>query len=124
MTKWFYLILGGSVGTVTRYLFSGFIYEIAGTRFPYGTLAVNLLGCFLAGFLVAIAEEKFLFSPDIRVLLFVGFLGAFTTFSTFILETANLIRDGQTFVALGNVLGSVLLGFLVFRLGIIFGEII
>ena len=122
--KWIHLILGGTAGTLSRYLLSGFIYQIFGAQFPYGTLAVNLLGCFLIGFLAAISEEKFVLDGNARLLLMVGFCGAFTTFSTFIFESANLIRDGETLSALLNVLASVLLGFLVFRAGIFLAEII
>src|SRR3989338_1151723 len=124
MAKLIMLVVGGGLGTLMRYLFSGIIYQFAGTRFPYGTLAVNLLGCFLIGFLVAVSEEKFLLSVNARLFLMVGVLGGFTTFSTFMLETANLIRAGETLAALGNVLLSVIIGFFFFRLGILLGEII
>lgn len=119
-----FLIIGGSLGTVSRYFVSGVIYQVMGSRFPYGTLVVNLLGCFLIGFCAVIFEEKFLFSANIRLFLMIGFLGAFTTFSTFILESANLIRDGQALTAFWNILASIVIGFLVFRLGILVGEII
>lgn len=122
--KWVLLVAGGGLGTVARYFFSGIIYQFAGARFPYGTLAVNLLGCFLVGFLAAVAEEKFLLSVNARIFLMVGVLGGFTTFSTFMLETANLIRDGETLAALGNVLASVIIGFFFFRLGVLLAEII
>ena len=118
------LILGGSAGTLARYFCSAAVYRLADARFPYGTMAVNLLGCFLIGFLVAISDEKFLLGPDMRLLLLVGFCGAFTTFSTFILESANLIRDGESFLALSNVLVSVTVGFIVFRLGVLLAELI
>ena len=87
--KWFSLALGGVAGTFARYVLGGVIYQLFGTSFPYGTLAVNLLGCLIIGFLAALAEEKFLLGPNARLLLMVGFCGAFTTFSTFIFETAN-----------------------------------
>src|SRR5436190_11359969 len=116
MTKWIFLFLGGGLGTLSRYVFSGFISQMAGTaRFPFGTLAVNLLGCFLAGFLMVLAEEKLTLTYDMRVLIFAGFLGGFTTFSAFMIETAYLIRVGQTWMALSNVLMSVLIGFCAFR---------
>ena len=124
MVKWLYLFLGGGAGTIARYIFSGLVYEGLGSRFPYGTLAVNLLGCFLIGFFAVLTEEKFLFPPELRILITVGFLGGFTTFSTFIYETANLIKDGQTLLAFGNVAASVGVGFVAFRLGVLLGEVI
>jgi len=122
--KFIYLIMGGSVGTLSRYVLTGATYRFFGAGFPYGTLAVNLIGCFILGFLVSLSEQKFLFSGDMRLMLMVGFCGAFTTFSTFIFETANLIKDGEVTRAFLNVLVSVVIGFLVLRLGIILGEII
>ena len=122
MAKLISLILGGALGTLARYGLAGITYRVLGANFPYGTLAVNLTGCFLIGFLVVLTETKFLLGPNARFLLMVGFCGAFTTFSTFILESANLIRDGETLRALLNVVGSVVLGFIFFRIGILVGE--
>ena len=124
MEKWLCLIGGGIAGTVARYVLAGAVYERTGAAFPYGTLAVNLLGCFIVGFLDAVFEEKFLLGPNYRILLMTGFCGAFTTFSTFMLETSHLLRDGEFFPALGNVLVSAVAGFIVFRLGVLVGEII
>ena len=122
--KWIQLAVGGAAGTIARYVLGGVVYQFLGTGFPYGTLVVNLTGCLLIGFLATVAEEKFLLGPGARTLLMIGFLGAFTTFSTFILESANLIRDGETLRAFVNVLASVVLGFAVFRFGVLIGEII
>ena len=124
MSKWIYLFLGGGAGTVARYTISGIVYQLAGSKFPLGTLSVNLIGCFLAGFLIVLAEEKIALSYDARILIFAGFLGGFTTFSAFMIETAYLVRVGQTWTALGNVLLHVILGFFIFRLGVFLGKII
>ena len=96
MAKWLGLAAGGILGTFARYFLSGAVYRVWGASFPFGTLVVNLVGCFAIGFLAVLAEEKFLLGPAARVFLMIGFCGAFTTFSTFILETANLTKDGET----------------------------
>ena len=124
MEKWIYLIWGGIVGTAARYIFSGMVYERLGTGFPYGTLMVNVSGCFLIGFLDTLFEEKFLLSPNVRLLLLAGFCGAYTTFSTFMLETANLLKDGENGRAFLNVAASIVVGFVVFRLGVWLGKVI
>ena len=124
MIKYLNLIVGGMAGTLARYALSGIIYQILGTNFPYGTLVVNLSGCFLVGFLASLAEEKFLLGPNARLLLMVGFCGAFTTFSTLIFETANLIKDGESLRAFFNISISVVAGFFLFKLGVILAEML
>ena len=118
MAKWIGLAAGGILGTFARYFLSGAVHRVLGVTFPFGTLVVNLIGCFAIGFLAVLAEEKFLLGPTARVFLMIGFCGAFTTFSTFILETSNLTRDGENFFAFLNIALSVILGFFVFRLGV------
>ena len=124
MQKWVILAFSGALGTVARYVLAGFVYRVGGTDFPYGTLAVNLTGCFIIGFLTSLSDNKFLLGPNSRLFLLIGFCGAFTTFSTFIFETANLIKDGQTLRAFWNVMASVVAGFLIFRLGVLLGEVV
>ena len=118
------LIIGGAFGTLARYMLAGAVYRGFGTAFPYGTMVVNLLGCFIIGFLSTIAEQKFVLGSDVRTFLMIGFCGAFTTFSTFIFETNGLIRDGEVMRAFVNVLVSVIAGFILFRLGVLLGEVI
>ena len=116
------LVAGTLVGGVARYALAGAVYQALGTRFPYGTLVVNLAGCFLIGWLNSLAEAKLLLGPNARVLLMVGFCGAFTTLSTLMLETSNLMKGGETFRAFANVAATIILGFIVFRLGEMLGE--
>jgi len=124
MIKFINLVIGGAVGTVARYLLGGAVYRFTGTSFPYGTLVVNISGCFILGILAALSDKKFMLNPDARLLLMIGFCGAFTTFSTLIFETDNLVRNGQMIRAFGNVFASIILGFLLFRVGTFIGEII
>ena len=124
MTKILAIALGSLAGGFARYYLAGFVYHFSGSRFPYGTLVVNLIGCFLIGIFSVLAEKKFLISPEGKLLLMVGFCGAFTTFSTFMLETANLMNAGELMRAFLNVIFSVAVGFLIFRLGVLLGEFI
>lgn len=102
---------GGFIGSVLRYWLSGYIQQLAkNTIFPFGTLLVNFLGCLLIGFLSQLAEEYGIFTVETRLLVFVGILGGFTTFSTFSNETMNLLRDGQNLLAFGNITGHFVLG--------------
>ena len=120
----FYLVLGGAAGTVSRYLLSAAIHENVGHGFPYGTLAVNGIGCLIIGLLSTLDNGRFFLDDNMKMLLAVGFCGAFTTFSTFMLETGNLIKDGEMFRAFLNVTVSLIIGFVVFRLGILIADII
>ena len=102
---------GGFVGSILRYLVSGYVQSsLRSFEFPYGTLTVNLTGCFIIGFLAQLAEGQGVFSTETRLFLFVGILGGFTTFSAFGNETWNLMRDGQQFLAFMNVAANVILG--------------
>lgn len=117
MSKIIGLAAGTLVGGFCRYWLAGTIYGLMGVQFPYGTLVVNLAGCFAIGLLNALAEMKWLLGPEARILLMTGFCGAFTTFSTFMLETSNLLKDGEALRALINIAGSLIGGFILFRLG-------
>ena len=92
--KLFYLVLGGAAGTISRYILSGVIHENMGSGFPYGTLVVNGLGCLTIGLLSTVQDGRFLMDDNMRMLLAVGFCGAFTTFSTFISESAHFAKSG------------------------------
>jgi CrcB protein len=100
---------GGALGAVLRYWMSTAVYAMAGRGFPYGTLAVNVLGSLVMGFLYIWLLERSLGSTGMRAFLLIGLLGAFTTFSTFSIETLMLMEGGQYVRALINTLASVVL---------------
>ncbi len=111
MTKLLLIGAGGFIGSVLRYVVSGLAQSLSQSiAFPYGTLAVNILGCFCIGFLSELLDARALISTGMRAFLVVGILGGFTTFSAFGSETMNLIRDGEGALALMNVGAQVLLG--------------
>jgi CrcB protein len=110
--------LGGALGAVMRYAVSGWVQALSrDPTFPLGTLAVNVLGCFVIGGLAWLAGERNLLAPDTRLLVQVGFLGAFTTFSSFSNETLALLRGGEGLRALLNVGANNLLCLLATGLG-------
>jgi len=102
--------IGGCLGSVARYWLSGAVYRLSGSGFPYGTLAVNVLGCFLLGGIMSLVEYRQFFGPSLRVFLTIGVMGGFTTFSTFGFETFALVRDHEYLSAIGNVTANVLVG--------------
>lgn len=109
---------GGFIGSALRYLASGYVQQVTKSiDFPYGTLAVNVIGCFVIGFLAQLAEERGMFTSKSRSFVFVGILGGFTTFSSFGNETLNLARDSQMMNALANVGANVILGLFAVWLG-------
>ena len=101
--KYVLIFLGGGIGAALRYWMQGVVYSRTGTDFPYGTIAVNVLGCLVIGFLMVSLEERFLATPSLRLFLTIGILGGFTTFSSFSFETLALVRDGEMVRALANV---------------------
>ena len=101
------IMIGGAIGAVSRYGVSHLIYALAGRGFPYGTLVVNVLGSFLMGYLSIYLMSKVSLDPALRLAILVGFLGAFTTFSTFSMETLGLLESGLIGRALLNVALSV-----------------
>ncbi len=101
--KLFWLALAGCFGTLARYSLAGWVYQFTGAAFPWGTAAVNISGCLLAGILWGLFEQRWAVSGEIRAAILVGFMGAFTTFSTMVLETMELVRVGQWFAAIANL---------------------
>ena len=98
------LAVAGAAGTLARYWLSGFVHRVCGASFPWGTLAVNVVGCLLFGFFWTLAEERMLISSQTRIVVLTGFMGAFTTFSTFAFETAQMLSDAEWLRALGKTL--------------------
>jgi CrcB protein len=101
---------GGFAGAIARYLVSGWIYGLVGTRLPYGTLAVNVAGSLLLGLVAALGTGRIgVVTPELRALVAIGFLGAFTTFSTFSLESFRLLEEGSYLFAAVNMAGNLVL---------------
>ena len=118
------LLIAGALGTLARYGLAGLVQGLTGAGFPWGTLVVNSIGCFLAGLLWTLFEYRLAVAADIRICILVGFLGAFTTFSAFILETSELFRAGQMLFAAGNILLQNLFGLASLFAGIILGRLL
>ncbi len=111
MTRLLLVGAGGFLGAVMRYLAGGAVQAAARYgHFPWGTLAVNVAGCLLIGFVAGLAELRSVFTPEQRLFLITGFLGGFTTFSAYGYETYFLVRSGEGALAAVNVVGQVLLG--------------
>ena len=108
----------GAVGTLTRYGLQGVVQFRSGSEFPYGTLAVNLTGCLLLGFLGQLTLNRMVISPEWRIAMTIGFFGGFTTFSSFGWETAKMLQDGEWVHAVAYVSASVLVGLLLTLAGI------
>lgn len=115
---------GGAAGAVTRYLVDSFVADRLGAAFPLGTLLVNLSGSFALGLLFALAVEHPALPASIRAPLMVGFLGAYTTFSTLMLESWRLVEDGALMLALANVAGSTVLGVVAVVAGLALGRVL
>lgn len=114
--------VAGALGALARYGLGGWLANRFPSSFPVETLVINVSGSLVLGFLFVLLTERFLPHPALRTALTVGFLGAYTTFSTFSLETFHLIEDGAVGLALGNVLASVAAGLAAVYLGVVVGR--
>ncbi len=109
MMNYLIVSLGAAIGGGMRYWVSNLTYKFLPSTFPYGTLAVNVIGSFILGVIIFMFDDKELITPGVRLFLAVGFCGGFTTFSTFSLETINLLKDSQIIPAFLNILLSLFL---------------
>lgn len=112
MSTFFFIGFGGFLGSVARYYTGRMAYNYLSASFPFGTLAVNTLGCFLIGMIYSLSMRSTAITPGWRMFLIIGFCGGFTTFSTFSYESIQLMRDNEYLYAALNILGSVALGLL------------
>ena len=124
MAKLFFVGLGGFIGTLFRYWLSGLIARRYGETFPLGTLVVNAIGCFVIGFLFYYFYDRSLTTPTARTVVLIGLIGGFTTFSSYGLQTFTLLRDGEVFLALVNILASNVLGLTLVWLGYVLAKAI
>ncbi|MEK7286707.1 MAG: fluoride efflux transporter CrcB [Nitrospirota bacterium] len=117
--KQFILVgIGGGIGAMARYkIGSIFLHHVAHWKFPLGTFVINVLGCLIAGILASLFDRHVFFNADMRLFLFTGLLGGFTTFSAFGLETVYLIEQHEPFIAMMNIMMSVLVGCFALWLG-------
>lgn len=112
MNNYLIVALGASIGGIARYWMSNAVYKFLPAFFPFGTLAVNVIGSFIIGIIIFYLDAKEIISPELKIFLTVGFCGGFTTFSTFSLETLNLMRDSEFLLAFVNAAANVLLSLL------------
>lgn len=117
MIRYLLVVIGGGTGALARYVAASAIMTRFGGKFPLGTLVINITGSFLIGFLMTILTERFNLDPNWRLLLVVGFLGGYTTFSSFEWETYSSVREGGLWTGMLNVVSSVMLGYVAVTLG-------
>ncbi len=122
--KYLIIGLGGFIGAITRYAVALWLGQRWLRGFPLGTFVINVSGSFLIGLIMTLLTERLLVNPQWRLFLVVGFLGAYTTFSTFEYETGGLLKDGEWLFALLNVVGSVVAGFIALKAGEFLAKVI
>ena len=123
MIKLVVIGFGGAIGAISRYLLSGWVHSFMGASFPWGTFVVNMVGSFVIGFCGGIVEEVTL-SQNMKLFIFMGLLGSFTTFSTFSYENFQMVRDGEYGFIAANVGASIFVGFVMVFAGIILARML
>jgi CrcB protein len=118
LTPYFLIGLAGSVGSILRYVVANVSGRLFGTGFPVGTFIINISGSLFLGWFLTIIRDRMIVSDTVRLAVAVGFVGAYTTFSTFVYESNSLLEDGSGIKAMVNMLGSLLVGVVAVRLGI------
>jgi CrcB protein len=124
MTKYLIVAFGGALGSMLRFWAGGYVSSRLGTRFPYGTFVINITASFLIGFVMTLLAERTHWSPNWRYLIPIGFLGGYSTFSSFEYETFRVFQDGEFLIVGLNIVGSVVVGFVSVWLGAITGRTI
>ncbi len=122
MLKYVMVGIGGFIGTIARFVLGSYIGNRFGTRFPYGTFVINVSGSFLLGMVMTVLAQKTDASPNWRYLVPIGFIGAYTTFSTFEYETLRTVQDGQVLIGFANIALSVIVGLAAVWAGIVVGR--
>jgi fluoride exporter len=120
--KYFVVGVGGFMGSIARFWLASYVGQRMGTRFPYGTFLINVSGSFLIGVVMTVLTERTHLSPTWRYLIPIGFIGGYTTFSTFEYETLRAMQDGQLTIGLLNIVLSVVVGFLMVWAGAMVGR--
>lgn len=119
-----FIAVGGAAGAVSRYLLQGWVQDLTGDRFPWGTFAVNISGSFLLGIVFALAVDRAFLAPEVRVPVMIGFIGSYTTFSTLMLESWRLVEEGDYLFMLGNLVGSAVVGMVAVVAGLAIGRLL
>jgi CrcB protein len=116
--------VAGAMGALARYGLDGWISQRTGGAFPWGTFVINVTGAFLLGFVFTVLTERLRVSPWVRSSITIGFLGAYTTFSTFTFETFRLLEDGAYFLGMANAVGSLAAGLIAVYAGVVLGRVV
>jgi CrcB protein len=124
LNRFLFIAIGAALGANARYLVGLWAANRLGAAFPYGTLIVNITGSFLLGFVITLTTERLAFSPETRLLLAVGFLGSYTTFSSYTVESLGLLRDSGLWPGLLNIVANNLIGIICAVLGVYLARLI